>query len=301
MNMNINLLKAFIAVVKEGSFSRAAEHLFISQPALSQNIKQLETHFAVPLIKRTAHGLTLTEVGEVFYNHATKICADYELMEEEMSSFRASLKETLQIGATNVIGGFAVPCSIFIFKNKYPESNVKLRIGNRRQIMELLQQDVIDIAIVEGDRPDDSFAASEIHAEEMVVIAPRQAAWEAKTGLSLEEFRRAPLIIREEGSATRDTLERTLRAAGLSLGELNVVMELYSAQAIKAAVEAGHGVSILPRLAVKTELFNKTMLRLEIDNLAFSQPIHIVYKKKKRPPVAVDFINFMKSSTNGFC
>lgn len=299
--MNGNLLKAFVAVVKEGSFSRAAEHLFISQPALSQNIKQLETHFAVPLIKRTAHGLTLTGAGEVFYSHAVKICADIELMEEEMSAFRSALKETLQIGATNVIGGFAVPCSIFIFKNKHPEANVKLKIGNRRQTMEQLQQDAIDIAIVEGDKPDDNFLSSEIHSEEMVVVAPKQAPWETKSRLSLEELRQAPLIIREEGSATRDTLERTLGSAGLGLSDLNVVMELYSVQSIKAAVEAGHGVSILPRLAVKTELFNKTMLRLQIENLSFSQPIHIVYKRKKRPPVAVDFINFMKSPSNGFC
>ncbi len=299
--MNVNLLKAYMTVVSEGSFSRAAERLFISQPALSQNIKQLENHFAVQLIKRTPHGLTLTEFGEALYNHATKICAAIELMEQEMSSFRASLKETLQVGATNVIGDFAVPCSIFIFKKKYPEANVKLKLGNRHQIMEQLQRDDIDIAIVEGEKPDETYVTSEIHSEEMVVAAPKLAPWETKTGLTLEEFRRAPLIIREEGSATRDTLERTLRRAGLSLSDLNVVMELYSVQSIKAAVAAGHGLSVLPRVAVKTELFNKTMLRLPIDDLSFFQPIHIVYKRKKRPPMAVDFINFMKSSTNGFC
>lgn len=299
--MNVNLLKAFITVVNEGSFSRAAEQLFISQPALSQNIKHLEARFDMPLIKRHAHGLSLTEGGQILYNHAKKICTDFESMEEEMNSFRTSFRESLQVGATTIIGGFALPCSIFIFKNQYPTANLKLRLGNRRQILDQLKQDIIDIAIVEGEKPDEAYISHEIHVEEMVVVAPKLPYWEGKTRLRLEEFRRVPLIIREEGSATRDNLERTLRHANLCLSDFNIVMELYSVQSIKAAVEAGHGGSILPRLAVKTELFNKTMIRMHIEDLAFFQPIHIVYKKKRRPTVAVEFINFMKSPSNGFC
>jgi len=299
--MNPNLLKAFVAAVDENSFSKAAERLFISQPALSQNIKQLENQFSVTLIKRTPHGHTLTEAGNILYKHAVNILAAYDAMKEDMDAFRASLNETLLVGATSVVGGFAVPCSIFLFKQKYPEATIKLRIGNRRQILSQLRDDSIDIAVVEGAKPDEAFVANEIHTEEMVVIAAKKARWKAGACLGLDEFCKAPLIIREEGSATRDTVEQTLRQANLTLRDLNIVMELYSVESIKAAVEAGHGISILPRLAVKKELYNKTLIPVQIDTLSFLQPIYIAHKKKKRPPVATEFIKLMKSSTKGFC
>lgn len=299
--MNINLLKAFIAIVDAGSFSKAAERLFISQPALSQNMKQLENYFTVSLIKRTPHNLTLTEAGTLLYNHAVKLVEMCELMEEDMNAFRASLNDTVLVGATTIIGGYAVPCSIFIFKSKYPEAKVKLKLGNRRQILDQLREDIIDIAVIEGDRPDENFVASEIHTEEMVVIAPNNGQWKNHTALGLEEFLQVPLIMREEGSATRSSTERTLQQAGIRLENLTVVMELNSVDSIKAAVEAGHGVSVLPRMAVKKELYNKTLCALRIDKLLFMQPIHIVYKRKARPTVASEFIKLMKSTTKGFC
>lgn len=273
--MNLNLLRAFVAIIDTGSFSRAAATLFISQPALSQNIKQLETHFAVSLIKRTPRDLALTDAGKILYGHAQKIIAMTSLMEEDMSAFRASLNDTLLIGATNVIGGFAVPCSIFIFKRNFPEVKIKLQLGNRRQVLDQLREDAIEIAIVEGMEPDDSFISSEIHSDEMVVVAPANSQKSANNPISFDELCRHPLIIREKGSATRAALEHALEKAGLDLTKLNIVMELNSIDSIKAAVEAGHGFSVLPRMAVKKELFNHTLSSVQITDFSITQPIHI--------------------------
>jgi len=299
--MNIKLLKAFITIIDAGSFSKAAERLFISQPALSQNIKQLEGHFGVNLINRNPHNLSLTEAGDALYEHAVKLLGTSDLMEEALDAFRSSFTDTLRVGATSVIGGYAVPCSIFIFKKKHPDAIIKLKLGNRRQILDQLREDIIDVAIVEGDKPDESFASGEIHTEEMVVVAPNIDQWKLMGTLSLDDLSKIPLIMREEGSATRWAVERTLHNSGISLQDLNVVMELDSIDSIKAAVEAGHGVSVLPRVAVKKELYNKALCPLQIENLSFFQPIHIVYKRKARRIVASEFINLMKSSANGFC
>ena len=299
--MNLNLLRAFVTVIDTGSFSKAATTLFISQPALSQNIKQLENHFAVSLIKRTPHGLSLTEAGKILYEHASNMMAMSAAMEEDMSAFRASLNDTLVLGATNVIGGFAVPCSIFIFKRNYPEAKIKLKLGNRSQILDQLREEVIEIAIVEGERPDDSFITSEIHSEEMVVVVPATEEWLRDPASTVNDLCRCPLIMREEGSATRATVEQALRESGIDLENLNIVMELNSIDSIKAAVEAGHGLSILPRMAVKKELFNRTLSSLKIIDFSIMQPIHIAYKKKPHSTVAREFVKLMKSSAKEFC
>ncbi|HMM19738.1 MAG TPA: LysR family transcriptional regulator [Selenomonadales bacterium] len=298
--MNLNLLRAFVTVIDSGSFSKAAANLYISQPALSQNIKQLENHFAVSLIKRTTHGLSLTEAGKILYEHAKRMMTMAVLMEEDMSAFRASLNDTLLLGATSVIGGFAVPCSIFIFKRNFPEAKIKLKLGNRRQILDQLREETIEIAIVEGERPD-NFVTSEIHCEEMVVVVPATAEWPRDQALPWKELCRRPLILREEGSATRATVEQGLREAGLDPENLNVVMELTSIDSIKAAVEAGHGFSILPRMAVKKELFNRTLSSLTVTDLSIVQPIHIAYKKKPHSTIAREFLKLMKSSAKEFC
>jgi LysR family transcriptional regulator, transcriptional activator of the cysJI operon len=300
--MNINLLKAFIAIADTGSFSKAAERLFISQPALSQNIKQLESHFTADLMKRTSHSFSLTAAGKILYKHAVNLNAMYNLMEDDMNAFRSSCDDTLLVGATNVIGGYAVPCSIFIFKKKYSTAVIKLKLGSRRQILDQLRDDVIDVAIIEGDNPDDNFSATAIHNEEMVVITSNIEQWKAYNRLTLNDFLKIPLIMGEEGSATRWAVERTFQEAGINLQSLNIIMELNSIDSIKTAVDAGYGISILPRMAVKKELYNKALYSLQIDELSFSQPIHIVYKKKaRRTIISSEFIKLMKSSANGFC
>lgn len=126
--MNIQSLKSFIAIAETKSMSRAAELLFVTQPALSQQIKQLETHFSVQLLERTNRGIKLTEAGKILYEHARQIVALYQTLEKEMEGFRASITGSLTVGASSIVGGYAVPCSIFIFKEKYPESHITLKV-----------------------------------------------------------------------------------------------------------------------------------------------------------------------------
>lgn len=299
--MNLNLLKAFLTVAQEKSFSKAAERLFISQPALSQNIKQLERHFSVTLLNRTPHDLTLTAAGNILVKHAAGLLSSAEQMEEAMGAFTDSFNKVISVGTTSAVGGFAVPCSIFIFKNEHPAANIKLKLGNRQQILEQLDKNLFDIAIVEGSKPRSILNSTEIHREEMVVVAPNKPEWKINGTLSLPAFCASPFITREQGSATRSTIEKTLQQAGMNLTNLNIIMELDSVDSIKAAVEAGHGISILPRIAVRKELYNHTLLPLTVDTLSFLQPVYVVHKKKDLPIAGVKFCEFMKSSNKGFC
>ncbi|ADL06875.1 selenium metabolism-associated LysR family transcriptional regulator [Thermosediminibacter oceani] len=300
--MNINLLKSFIAIAETQSLSRAAERLFVTQPALSQQIKQLENHFSVQLIERTNRGILLTEAGRILYDYASRIVSIYEDLEKNMEDFRASISGTLIVGASSIVGGYAVPCSIFIFKEKYPETNIKLKVGNRKYILEELRDGAIDVAIIEGEKPIGNFVSSEIASDEMVVIAPNREPWNGKDTLSPEEFLSQPIIMREDGSGTRQMIEKCLMQAGIDKSRLNIVMELSSADSIKAAVEAGHGISIMPRLAVRKELYNKTLVALKIEGVPLVQKIHLAYKREKvKSQAAKAFIKFMHTPNRGFC
>lgn len=300
--MNVNLLKTFVIVTECGTLSKAAEKLFVTQPALSQQIKQLENYFSVQLIERTNKGINLTEAGKILYHYASKVVKLCEDLEKEMDTLRLSISGLLVVGATSAIGGYAVPCSIFIFKEKYPEANIKLRVGNKRQVEEELKNGLIDVAVIEGKRPKGEIITEEIATEELVVIAPNNDCWSNKSSITLEEFLKEPLIMREQGSGTREIIKETFESLGIKISDLNVVMELSSIDSIKAAVEAGHGISIMPTIALKKELYNKTLVALKIEGVSIQQKIYVAYKEDKlKNKLAKAFIHFMRLPSRGFC
>ncbi|HHV82240.1 MAG TPA: LysR family transcriptional regulator [Tepidanaerobacter syntrophicus] len=300
--MNIDFLKAFAAIAKTGSLTQAAEELFITQPALSQQIKQLENYFSIQLLERSNRGTSLTDAGRLLYDYSVRITDLFSELESKMDSLRASVEGSLTIGATSVVGGYAVPCSIFIFKEKYPETNLKLKVGNQTQVISDLKDEIVDVAVIEGDRVSGPFAIEEIATDDMTVIVPNKEPWNGKKYLLPEDFVKQPLIMREHGSGTRQVVENCLSSAGIDISSLNIVMELSSVDSIKAAVEAGHGISIMSKLALKKELHNKTLKAVDIKGIPLKQKIYLAYKTEKaQSTVARAFIKFLHLPSRGFC
>lgn len=300
--MNIDFLKAFAAIAKTGSLTQAAEELFITQPALSQQIKQLENYFSIQLLERSNRGTSLTDAGRLLYDYSVRITDLFSELESKMDSLRASVEGSLTIGATSVVGGYAVPCSIFIFKEKYPETNLKLKVGNQAQVINDLKDEIVDVAVIEGDRVSGPFAIEEIATDDMTVIVPNKEPWNGKKYLLPGDFVKQPLIMREHGSGTRQVVENCLSSAGIDISSLNIVMELSSVDSIKAAVEAGHGISIMSRLALKKELHNKTLKAVDIKGIPLKQRIYLAYKTEKaQSTVARAFIKFLHLPSRGFC
>ncbi|GLI51376.1 LysR family transcriptional regulator [Tepidanaerobacter syntrophicus] len=300
--MNIDFLKAFAAIAKTGSLTQAAEELFITQPALSQQIKQLENYFSIQLLERSNRGTSLTDAGRLLYDYSVRITDLFSELESKMDSLRASVEGSLTIGATSVVGGYAVPCSIFIFKEKYPETNLKLKVGNQTQVISDLKDEIVDVAVIEGDRVSGPFAIEEIATDDMTVIVPNKEPWNGKKYLLPEDFVKQPLIMREHGSGTRQVVENCLSSAGIDISSLNIVMELSSVDSIKTAVEAGHGISIMSKLALKKELHNKTLKALDIKGIPLKQKIYLAYKTEKaQSTVARAFIKFLHLPSRGFC
>lgn len=165
-----------------------------------------------------------------------------------------------------------------------------------------LKEGFIDLALIEGVFVPRIFSCHEITRDKLLVVTSNTSPWREKNKISLKEFMEAPLIVREKGSGNRETMEKHLKRAGLKLDQCNVVAELHSLDAIKAAVVAGRGISVLPRLALKAELHLGTLLGLEIEELPMEQTIHLVYYKcRVQGRLAQAFIKFLRSPQRGFC
>ncbi|MGB9781752.1 MAG: LysR substrate-binding domain-containing protein [Moorellaceae bacterium] len=300
--MNLNYLRTFATIAETQNLSETAERLFLTQPAVTQQVKHLENHFAIQLIERTRRGVALTEAGEVLSSYARKIVALYDELEQTIDNLRASYSGNLTVGATSTIGSYAVPCSICLFKEKFPEARLKLKVGNRKQVVQDLKEGNIDIALIEAKDLKGAFTKYELATEEMVIIASNKEPWRGRTVITLEEFRKAPIIMREVDSGIRQDIENTLRSVGVDPAQLNIVVELANLDSIKAAVEAGVGLSIMPRLAVRKELHTKALLALQLQGVSFTQKIYLAYYNQRvQSKLAKAFVNFLRSPNRGFC
>ncbi|MCO5387693.1 MAG: LysR family transcriptional regulator [Desulfosporosinus sp.] len=238
--MDSNQLKIFCMVTRQQSFSKAAKLLHMSQPAVSTHVKNLEEYYQGQLLDRTPQGVTLTKAGEVFYNYAQKILDLQDEMEQQIETVFKHENNQVIIGASTTIGNVSLPCSIYLFKEQYPEVELCLNIANAEEVLSMVISDVVDIGVVEGDTESSTLKSLHVASDELVLIVPPQHPAEGDV-ISLLDFLKQPLIMREDGSGTRKILATALARHGYSVNQLKVITEMKNIYAIKSAVEAGLG------------------------------------------------------------
>lgn len=253
----INELETFAAVVRCGSMSRAATELHLSQPAVSQRLRALEEEYGMPLLRRTNRGVELTQAGEILARYARRLLSLNGALQEEMAALRNSEPRQVVIGATSAIGGYALPCTIYLFQQKHPSAKIQLVVGKRSDTLQRLQDGGFDLALVEGASSEceaiEGWQCANVSEEELVLITPTSGPLAEPPAFTLGDLQRVPLIVREPGSGTREVVEQELLKHGLRLDELNVVMELSGVEGIKTSVAAGHGVAITSKWCVRAE------------------------------------------------
>ncbi len=284
--MELFQFKIFCAVAEVRSFSQAAKLLHLSQPAISTQIKNLEESFHGQLFERTVHGVTLTEPGQVFYQYARQIL---ELEQEMDHAVRVAFKQDsrqIRLGASTTMGNISLPCAIYMFKEEFPDINIKLEIANTKEIIRKLDTNEVDLGVVEDDVETSGFCCTPIINDELVFIAPPSPSAD-KSILSLDEFLHQPLILREQGSGTREALEKALGEIDLNVSDLSIVTEMSTLDAIKSAVSAGMGASIVPHLAVRKEEYLKIFRVSQVDGLSMPITYNLLYPAKKMLPFPV--------------
>lgn len=301
--MTLNQFTIFCTVAEEKSFSKAAKKLHLTQPAVSGQIKALESTYGISLFERTPSGVILTNAGKLAYQHIKQILHIHEGMEHSLASLAKEQPCRLVVGASTVVGGYPLPCTIWVFKERHSQANIKLEVENSISILEKIKTASLDLAIIEGPVNDKDIVQINCLTDEMALIVPYVEPWVDRDKITLDELTSLPMIIREEGSGIRAVFENELEKKGLSLRNLNVFTEMGNLESVKSAVEAGHGVSILPKMTVRKELYTKTLKALPVQGLNLELNCKIIYHKKQiLTDIAKTFIKLViDSEDRAFC
>ena len=240
MQLNFHQLRIFYMVARHGSFSRAADALEISQPAVSIQVQELEKSLGMTLLHRRARQLHLTEVGETVYGYAHRIFSISLEMEEAIRDTQGLKTGHLTLGASTTPGEYILPVAIGRFRRQFPGVQVELKISNTRSIVSQILGRDLDLGMIGSrpDDPDDSLELSTYVTDEIVLVTGPAHPLAKARRLRLADVIEEGLVVREEGSATRGTAEECLAQVGV---RPKIAIELGSNQAVKLAAEAGVG------------------------------------------------------------
>ena len=285
-------LQVFHTVARLLSFTKAAETLHMTQPAVTFQIRQLEEYFNPRLFDRTHNRISLTAAGEQVFDYTDKIISLYNEMDNRVRELTGDVSGILIIGASTTIAEYVLPSLLGEFKNLHPSINIRLSVSNSLGVVHMVESNTVDVGIVESPVSNKNLVTDVCWKDKLVFIChPKHelAGNKVITPATLEDL---PFICREEGSGTREVIRAYLEDNGVSLPDLNMSLEVGSPEAAKSAVEAGLGVSIVSRATVRKELELGTLAALPLDP-PLERPFSIVYQRQKfRLRAMEEFMNF---------
>lgn len=254
MGLEDHKLKVFCTVAETKSFSKTSEIIHLTQPAVSLQVQTLEEIYETKLFDRTSNLITLTEAGEILYKYAKDILSLYAEAAKEIGKITGLLKGSIKIGASTTIGNYLLPNIISDFKKIRVKVNINVLIGNTRRIVDLLNSGIIDIGLVEGETSKQKMKIEPFVEDELVFIVPPAHPWTKKKIISILDVTKEPFILREEGSGTRQMIEKYLESHGINIENMKIALILGSTESIKEAVEQGIGISIVSKWAARKEI-----------------------------------------------
>jgi DNA-binding transcriptional LysR family regulator len=295
--MDLRQLEIFTRVAELGSFSRAAEALHLTQPTVSEHIRALEDELGVRLLDRLGRGADVTRAGQLLLSYASRMLALAREARQALDAFQGRMSGDLVVGGSTIPGEYILPAILGRFKEKFPDISTTLLIGDSRGVGDWVAEGRVELAVVGALLPQRGLEFRELLPDEEVVVVPAGHPWSARREITLQELAGAPLLIREAGSGTRAALEGALARAGIDLGALRVVGEMGSSQAVKQAVKAGMGVTIISRRAVDDECRAGSLFCLEVKDLPITRAFYVVtHKDRTRSPVAEAFRTFLEAN-----
>ncbi len=273
-------LQVFHTVARLLSFTKAAETLHMTQPAVTFQVRQLEDYFNTRLFDRTHNRISLTQAGERVYEYSERILDLYGEMDNSVRELTGEISGVLMLGASTTIAEYMLPEMLGVFKKKYPSLVVRLKVGNTDGVVQMIENNVIDLGIVEAPVLNKKLQVELCRNDELVLVVPPKHPLAGKTSVSLKEIVEYPYIWREEGSGTREVIRDQLEHAGINPDDLDVVMELGSLEAVKGAVEAGIGMTILSQSSIQKELRLSTVIAIPLEP-RLTRPFSFVHQKQK--------------------
>lgn len=289
MALNLHLLRIFAAVAEHNSFSQAGKVLFISQPAVSRAVQELEEQVGLPLIDRSRRVPILTEAGTLLYQYAQRLFSVEQAAELALEQLQGLERGHLALAASHTAGTYLLPPLLSRYHQRYPGVRLSLQIANTQTILEKLHTEPIDVAFVEGTVKDTDFLVESWRTDHLVAIAPPNHPLIEQQPVTLKQLAAEPYVQRELGSGTREIVDEAFRRRKL---EPNVAIELGSNQAVKQAVAAGLGISIVSDATVALEISAGVLTILNIKDIDFKRTLaQVQVKEKPLSPAAVAFLH----------
>lgn len=291
-------LKVFFTVANRLSFTKAAKELFITQPAISKHIQELEEEYKIKFFERNGSKISLTNAGELLLKHTKNIFEVYREIDFDMSALINQQRGLLRLGASTTISQYIIPPLLARFHQKLQEIKVNLLNGNTEQIENALLNKEIEIGIVEGQSKNQSIKYTEFLKDELVLVCNSENPLQHKERINQEDLKSMRFVMREQGSGTLEVIDYALKTFDVNLSNLTIEMQLGSTESIKSYLMNSNCVAFISIHAIEKELKNKDLVILDIDNLIIERFFYIITLQGKADALSELFIKNIASYYN---
>ncbi len=291
-------LKVFYTVALRLNFTKAATELYISQPAVSKHIQELEETYKTKLFERNGSKIALTPAGEILLKHTKNIFEIYREIDFDMSSFINERQGLLRLGASTTIAQYLISPVLARFHQKQKDIKVNLLNGNTEQIENALINKEIEIGIVEGQSKNQSIKYIPFLKDELVLVCNINNPFAKKNEVSVEDLKSMKFITRERGSGTLEVIEFALKQIGFKITDLQIEMQLGSTESIKSYLLNSDCFAFMSIHAVDKELKNNELMVLDVQNLSVERYFYIITLLGKTDSLSELFIQSISSYYN---
>jgi DNA-binding transcriptional LysR family regulator len=290
--MDIHQLRVFVSVFRNKSFSKASDELHLTQPTISNHIKSLESEFDCKLFDRLGRTIIPTKEADVLYGHSMEIIEKANVLKEAIGEVRKDLTGKLTIGASTIPGVYLLPLILTGFQKKYPLISLQISISDSGGILESIASHELLLGVVGAKLGNELINYVPLIEDELIVVSPPSLIKNRQ--LELKELVELPMVLREEGSGTRRETETFLETKGVTTEDLKIAGIFGSTDAVKQAVKAGLGVTILSRFAVADELEYKILEEIKLTDMQMKRKFYVVTHKKRTLPNLYDtFLKYL--------
>ena len=284
-------LKVFNSVAQYLSFTQAARELFVSQPAISKHIRELESEYECRLFDRNGQQIQLTAAGERLFRHSRHILEAYRKMDFDMHALRQKVVGELHIGASTTIAQYIIPSVMADFRKHYRDTGITLMSGNSREVETALLKGQIDIGLVEGIIKQSHLKYTPFLNDEIVIIANTHG--HCGTGMTVDDLKHTTIVLRERGSGTLDVIESVLEKRRIRLSDLHIEMHIGSTEGIKNYVEQADCIGMVSVSSVTKEVADGRFRIINIRGMKMERILNIVERQGETEGTARLFKQFL--------
>lgn len=288
-------LKVFYVVAKRLNFTKAADELFISQPAVSKHIREIEAYYKTKMFERNGTKIKLTEAGRILYMRLDELATVYRNIDHDIAALNNKVKGVLNIGVSTTVANYVLPKYLSSFKQKYPDVKISLTTHNTENIENLLSEGKIDVGIVEGRSKRSYLKYTCLIKDEIVLCTRMDNPLAKKQVVDLNDIIKLPLVLREPGSGSLEVIQTALKKRGINLSQLNIDMELESTESIKCYLLNSDSFAFLSLHSIFDLLKNRELKVLDIKGLEMDRCFYFITQQGDTHPLHELFFKHLSS------